>query len=153
MAQTIGWLVVCLRTFDVLQMIKSFILLLLVIGICPVQANNLIFKSGFENTALVSGTATGLNSTGLSLQLTVNTTTEILNVDQDGVFVFHTNVNIGNHWSVAILTLPDNPQQQNCEINNNSGSMPSGGADVLIVTCTSIPWNWDQMNWDEGGWN
>jgi len=117
------------------------------------MATDLIFKSGFEATGLVSGSATGINNTGLSLQLTTNGQTELLNIDVNGHFVFATDVVNGDNWSVAIINLPSSPQQQNCQATNTEGVMAPGGFSVVQITCNNNPWNWNQMNWDEGGWN
>ena len=117
------------------------------------MATDLIFKSGFENSALVSGTATGINNTGLSLQLTSQTQTELLFIVSNGGFSFKTEVTVGDAWTVDIISLPSTPQQQNCVTSNSDGNMPATGVDNLQVTCNDTHWNWNQMNWEEGGWN
>ena len=128
-------------------------IIVFIIGLNSAQANDLIYKSGFENNALVSGTAAGINNIGLSLQLTVNANTETLAIDSNGQFVFFMPVTAGDNWWVSVIQLPSNPQQQNCNASNTSGVMPANGTDSLLVTCNDSPWNWDQMNWNEGGWN
>ena len=128
-------------------------ILILWIITLPCQAADLIFKHGFENTALVKGTASGLNSTGLSLKLTVNASTETLAIDTNGEFSFFTDVPVGATWTVTTQSLPNSPQQQNCNITNTSGIMPTTGANVLQVNCNTTQWKWDEMQWDEGGWN
>jgi len=115
-------------------------------------ASDLVFKSGFQATALVSGIVSGLQNTGLALELTVNNSPEQLNINADSSFVFTTEVPIGDNWSVTMISLPSSPQQQSCIITNTSGIMPPSGASTLQVTCDNTPWNWDQMNWNEGGW-
>ncbi|KAA3640515.1 MAG: hypothetical protein DWP95_08450 [Proteobacteria bacterium] len=132
---------------------KFFILFLWLIVSGQSMATDLIFKSGFEATALVSGTASGINNSGLILKLTTQSQSETLNLNNNGVFVFATEVSIGDNWAVEINSFPSTPQQQNCITNNSSGNMPAGGVDTLQVMCNNNPWNWDQMNWDEGGWN
>jgi len=128
---------------------------LLLLGLISSQLNaaDLIFKHGFEHTASVVGTATGIVATGLSLKLDVNGTVETLFIDADGEFVFNLDVAIGDSWSVTVETLPTNPQQLSCTLLNFTGVMPTGGSDVLQVNCDDIVWNWDLMNWDDGGWN
>lgn len=98
----------------------------------------------------MKGTATGLVSTGLNLQLKVNASTEILAVDNNGEFVFNLAVAIGDTWSVTLEALPNTPQQQSCALTNTTGIMPIDGANVLQVNCNYTAWNWDEMNWNEG---
>ena len=116
-------------------------------------ASDLIYKNGFENSALVSGTITGLTSSGLVLKLQSTGIDEDLNISSDGTFVFFTDIPIGETWSVSATQLPNTPQQQSCELNNETGVMPATGAHTLTVSCTQTAWNWDEMNWNEGGWN
>ncbi len=132
---------------------KALIILLLLISSGHSLATDLIFKAGFEATALVSGTATGINNAGLVLQLNTSNDTENLQINTSGVFTFKTEVAIGDSWSVEITNLPSTPQQQNCLPNNTAGTMPAAGVDNLLISCNNSAWNWDQMNWDTGGWN
>jgi len=132
----------------------KYIILILTISFSgQSMATDLIFKSGFEASGLVSGSATGINNTGLSLQLTTHDQTELLNIDVNGHFVFATDVVNGNNWSVSIINLPNTPQQQNCQATNTEGVMIPGGFSAVQITCNDNPWNWNQMNWDESGWN
>jgi hypothetical protein len=117
------------------------------------SASNLIFKQGFENTALVKGTASGLSSTGLNLSLSVNASTETLAINSNGEFIFFMDVPVDATWNVDIGSLPDSPQQQSCTLSNFTGIMPTTGANVLQVVCNITAWKWDEMKWDEGGWN
>ena len=132
---------------------KTLIISFLLICSGHALATELIFKAGFEATALVSGTATGINNTGLVLQLNTSNDTENLQINTNGVFTFKTAVAIGDTWSVRIINLPNTPQQQNCQASNTTGTMPAGGVDNLLISCNNSAWNWDQMNWDTGGWN
>jgi hypothetical protein len=116
------------------------------------QGADLIFKHGFENTALVKGIATGLNNSGLNLKLKVNATTETLAIDSNGEFSFYMNVPVGATWNVNLQTLPNSPQQSRT-LTNTTGIMPTTGANALQVTCNNTQWKWDEMNWEEGGWN
>ncbi len=127
----------------------------IIISLLSFQANaaDLIFKQGFENTVLIKGLASAINSTGLSLELTVNTNTETLAVDNNGEFIFFLDVNVGDNWSVKILNFPSNPTQQGCALANASGIVPVGGVNSLMVTCNNNAWNWDEMKWDEAQWN
>ena len=134
-------------------MIKTITLITSLTVFNASSASDLIFKSGFENTALVTGTVTGLSQTGLSLELKVNAQSQILNISDNGVFIFSIEVAVGDLWSVEIVSLPDDPQQQSCQGINTNGTMPTGGANSLEINCSETVWNWDQMNWDEGGWN
>ena len=116
-------------------------------------AADLIFKHGFENTALVKGTASGLSSSGLNLILSVNASNETLAIDANGEFSFFMNVPVGATWTVTTQSLPNSPQQQNCTLTNTIGIMPTTGANVLQVNCNNTQWKWDEMKWQEGGWN
>lgn len=132
---------------------KALILFILLIFGGQSLATDLIFKAGFEATALVSGTATGIDNVGLAILLTTDSQTETLHIDNSGVFTFKTTVAIGGTWSVEIINLPSSPQQQNCQVSNNAGVMPAGGVDNMLVVCNNTAWNWNQMDWDAGGWN
>ncbi|MBL4659812.1 MAG: hypothetical protein JKY19_05620 [Alcanivoracaceae bacterium] len=127
-------------------------LLLMTLFSSGVYASDLIYLNGFENTGLVSGTTTGLNATGLQLELTSASLSQNLSLNANGNFVFSLQIPIGDNWEVSITTLPDNPEQQSCTISNQSGVMPATGVDNLTVVCNNTIWMWDEMNWDEGGW-
>ena len=114
-------------------------------------AGDLIYKSSFENKALVAGTAIGINSTGLVLQLTSGPITENLFVDSNSPIVFSSSLAIGTAWSVSIASFPSDPTIQTCSISNNSGIMPASGVGNLLVTCDGSL-NWNSGNWDEWGW-
>jgi len=116
-------------------------------------ASDLIFKHGFENTVSLSGTALGVVSSGLRLQLTVGAYTESIDIISDGVFVFEFDLLTGYEWSVKVIALPNDPQQQNCELSNNSGTIGTAGYSGISISCNSTAWNWDEMNWNQGGWN
>ncbi len=134
-------------------MIKLW-LIIAVTGLLSVaHAGDLIYKSGFEYTALVSGSTSGLTSNTLVLKLQSGAFDENLNIAADGTFVFFADVPVGDSWTVSTVQLPNSPQQQSCVLNNESGTMSGSGADTLTVTCDNTAWNWDEMNWDEGGWN
>ena len=129
------------------------ILCLLIFLNTTVYANDLIYKQGFEDTVSVAGTLSGLNSSGLSLDLFINQNlTESIELNSNGTFAFASDLTVGENWSVIISTLPSSPQQ-GCSLNNASGTIPQGGVDNIQVTCDSNLWNWNEMNWDEGGWN
>ena len=129
---------------------KKLLILLLISW--QVQSADLIFKHGFENTALVAGTVMGLTSTGLVLQLSVGASTENLPTDANGSFIFNQNVPIGALWNVSIQTQPNNPNPQTCTPSNNSGTMTAAGVSNVQVSCSDTPNNWDVMKWDEGSW-
>ncbi|MCF6300677.1 MAG: hypothetical protein L3J52_06125 [Proteobacteria bacterium] len=128
---------------------KTIIILVLFSSVT--SAGDLIFKQGFENTVTVSGTVSGLSSSGLSLELNNGLNTETINLDTNGTFVFSSELMVGESWSVEVSTLPDSPQQS-CQISNASGIIPIGGVDDVQLICTTGNWNWDEMNWNEGGW-
>ena len=132
----------------------KIILMIIAIGFLPIaNAGDLVYKSGFEATALVSGTASGVTSSGLILKLSSGSFDEDLSINEDGSFVFFADIPFGDTWTVSTSQLPNTPQQQTCEVTNSSGVMPATGADLLTVTCNQTLWNWNEMNWDEGGWN
>ena len=137
----------CMRTIMVLK--NVLLLCLFTSGVC---AGDLIYLNGFENSALVSGTASGLSSNGLSLELTAPDGQELLLVNDDGNFGFSQPVTVGNIWSVRVNTLPNSPSQQSCILSNYSGSMLTTGANNLTVECDNEKWNWNEMDWGEGGW-
>ncbi|MFK8013553.1 MAG: hypothetical protein AB8B80_16060 [Marinicellaceae bacterium] len=126
-------------------------ILLFLVTSSKIFASDLIYLNGFENTALVSGSASGITSTGLELKLISNNFDETLQIVSDGTFVFSLSIEVGNNWSVSTVTLPDSPKQS-CTLSNETGVMTATGDNNLIVNCNNTPWQWDTMNWDEGGW-
>jgi len=136
------------------------IIILCIISL-QVSAGDLIYKNSFEDAGLVSGTASGIIATGLSAYLYHGIARNLqlrgaevaLNIDADGTFIFATEIPVGNGWTVIINTLPDNPQKQSCTITNYTGTMTNAGVDTLRIVCDTTQWNWDEMNWEEGGWN
>ena len=115
------------------------------------MAADLIYKNSFENSALLTGTVSGVLSSGLSLYLISDGFEETIIVEENGVFIFNNTIPIGDSWQISVITLPSSPQQ-NCSLKNSSGVMIPSGSDITTVTCNDVAWNWDQMNWDEGGW-
>ena len=113
-------------------------------------AGDLIFKNSFENEALISGTASGIASSGLTLNLNVGSSNEILPVNNNGTFIFFMEVDMGASYEVSILSLPFS---QSCTINNATGTVSSNLVNNIIVTCGDANNNWDEMNWDSGVWN
>lgn len=127
---------------------KKFLLLCLIS--LQAYAGDLIFKNSFENEALISGTASGIASTGLSLNLNVGSSNEILTVNDNGAFIFFMEVNMGASYEVSILSLPSS---QSCTLNNATGTVSSSLVSNVFVTCGATNNNWDQMNWNSGVWN
>ncbi len=131
----------------------SITLFLLVFG-GQGQAAELIFKNGFENRFLIGGTASGVESTGLKLALESVSGPDEITIDSNGQFFFNLEVMAGHAWSVDLVTLPNDPQQQSCTLTNNAGSaLPNGGVDNIELTCQNQLWHWDVMSWEQGGWN
>ena len=131
--------------------LSQLMLLTLISG--QTLATDLIFKSGFESAGLVSGTVSGLSNSGMIIELSSNGQTETIELLENGGFVFKQYIAQGETWSTTLLSLPNNPSQQSCIAVNSSGVMPLGGSDELQVICNNTAWKWDQMSWDEGGWN
>ena len=126
------------------------IIFLLILSI-HVHAGDLIYKSGFEQSTLIGGNATGITSTGLTLNLNVGSSNEVIALDANGSFLFFMDVIGGQSYTVSILTLPHSPAQS-CELSNASGTIPISGVNNVLVTCGDAD-NWDQMNWNSGSWN
>ena len=129
----------------------KFVLLSLFSG--QTMATDLVFKSGFEPAGLVSGTVSGLTNSGMQIGLLSSGQVETIDLLKNGGFVFKQNIAEGEFWTTTLLSLPNNPGQQSCIAINSSGVMPIGGTDDLQVICNDTVWKWDQMSWDEGGWN
>ncbi|MCX7545427.1 hypothetical protein [Marinicella gelatinilytica] len=127
-------------------------LLLIMLITTGATAGDLIYLNGFENTGLVSGTVSGLSSTGLEVKLSSSSMTETLAIDQNGGFVFSLQVMVGASWDLTVTTQPNNPTPQNCTITPASGVMPAGGDDTISIVCGNVQNNWDEMNWDQGQW-
>ncbi|MBL4774340.1 MAG: hypothetical protein JKX98_12410, partial [Alcanivoracaceae bacterium] len=88
---------------------------------------------------------------GLTLNLNVGSSNEVIALDANGSFLFFMDVMGGQSYSVSILTLPHSPAQS-CELSNASGTIPISGVNNVLVTCGDAD-NWDQMNWNSGSWN
>ena len=117
------------------------------------SANDLIFKSGFENTVLISGHVTGLTSNDMIIALSHGDFNGIgILIDTNGQFSFTREVNIGDDWEARIVRLPFSPNRQSCVISNNSGIAVAVGFDDVQIVCNYTPWTWDEMNWNDGGW-
>ncbi len=117
-------------------------------------ASDLLFKTGFENRYHISGEVSGLESTPLTLMLISVSGSEELVIQNNGPFVFELPVMAGHAWRVTLQSIPNHPQQQTCQLSNESGSaLPTGGVDDVGVDCQIQPWHWDVMSWDQGGWN
>lgn len=129
-------------------------LLFILTGLISTQvlSADLIFKQGFENTALIGGVVTGLTSTGLVLHLSSGADNENLPMNTNGMFIFNQNVTVGANWTVTIQTQPNNPNPQTCTLSNATGTMTSTGVNNVAVSCSDTPNNWDVMKWDEGTW-
>ena len=128
------------------------IFLISLISSSQLYAGDLIFKDGFENNASLSGSATGVSSTGLVLQLTSGAISENLSVNANGTFEFDSLITIGANWSVSINALPTTPESLTCTLSNNSGTMTAAGFDALEVICADTALNWNQDNWNDGNW-
>ena len=132
-------------------MMKKLLILLLLNS--SAFANDLIFKQGFDGTVLIAGVASGINSQGLVLDLTVDNTPQgNLTITTDGSFVFESYVVSGNVFDVTIYTLPNSPSYQSCVLSQNSGTVSSSGVDTISIICNSTAWKWDEMSWKQGGW-
>lgn len=127
---------------------KKYIMLLCLLA-QPLLAGDLIFKAGFENRGLVSGTVNGLTASGLSLSLNFGPNSEFLTIEENGSFTFFGEVIFGTTWTVAINS---QPAGQSCSLQGNFGVMAPGGANILIVDCGDGSNNWDEMNWNQGNW-
>lgn len=112
-------------------------------------ANDLVYKSGFENSVLISGSATGIKTSGLKLLLQANNQNYSLKIDSDGSFTFSTLLSVGTQYTIKIEALPNN---QSCQLTNPQNSVPAGGVKNLSVVCNDIKSNWNEMKWDESGW-
>ncbi len=127
------------------------ILTFLVILSTQSHAGDLIFKSGFEQSTLIGGNASGITSTGLTLNLNVGSSNEVIALNENGSFLFFMNVTVGQSYLVSILTLPSSTNQ-NCSLSNASGVVPSSGVNNVIVSCDGAD-KWNEMNWNSGRWN
>ncbi|MCX7553014.1 hypothetical protein OS175_03920 [Marinicella sp. S1101] len=131
----------------------KMVLIMLIFSGC-LRANDLVFKSGFENSFLIGGQVVGLTSDALVLELFSDSGYEEITLSAAGAFYFECAVNVGAAWRVVLKNLPDQPQQQTCFLTNHSGnSLPVGGVDDVNIICQNEAWDWDVMNWGQGGWN
>lgn len=120
-------------------------------------ANDLIYKQGFQNTALIGGSVFGIPQSGTSTDAVHVLLKHIGGTEQaillGGDYLFSTDdIPIGSNFIVEITTLPNSPNRKSCLIENNSGVLVIGGIRNVNIECNDIDWNWDEMNWDEGGW-
>ncbi len=126
-------------------------LILLLILSTQSHAGDLIFKSGFEQSTLIGGNASGITSTGLTLNLNVGSSNEVIALNANGSFLFFMDVTAGQSYTVSILTLPSSPAQS-CTLSNATGTVPTSGVNNVTVTCDGTD-NWNQMDWNSGSWN
>jgi len=112
-------------------------------------ASDLIYKSGFESNALVSGHLNGMKTGNIQLKLSSADSDEMLTIEQNGGFLFESYVTVGTSWQVTIEQLP---AKQQCSLSHSSGTMTQIGVDNLMVECGDSDSEWDVMNWDEGVW-
>ena len=115
--------------------------------------SDLIFKNGFESNTLITGTASGISSTGLILRLTSGAIVEDLPINNNGGFVFIGSLDEGASWNVNINALPTNPEPLNCNLTNNTGTMPANGINNVQVICGDASLIWNQDNWNQSNWN
>ncbi len=115
------------------------------------HAGGLIFKAGFEKSTLIGGNASGITSTGLTLNLNVGSSNEVIALNANGSFLFFMDVTAGQSYTVSILTLPSSPAQ-NCSLSNATGTVPASGVNNVTITCDGTD-NWNQMDWNSGSWN
>lgn len=116
-----------------------------------VFAGDLIYKNGFESTAIISVNATGVSSTGLSLNLNVDSINEVIAVNTNGSFSFIMEVEYGGSYVVSILSMPSSPPQE-CTLTNATGVVSTSTVNNVVVSCDPNH-NWNQMNWNSGHWN
>ena len=126
-------------------------LLLLSLLSLQASAGELIFKNGFEQSTLIGGNAAGIVSVGLTLNLNVGSSNEVIALDTNDSFLFFMDVTIGQAYTVSILSLPSSPAQS-CALSNASGIVPINGVNNILVTCDGSD-NWDEMSWNSGSWN
>jgi len=126
-------------------------LLLLSLMSLQAAAGELIFKNSFEQSTLIGGNAAGITSTGLTLNLNVGSSNEVIALDANGSFLFFMDVTAGQVYTVSILSLPNSPAQS-CNLSNASGAVPASGVNNVLVTCDGSD-NWDEMSWNLGNWN
>jgi hypothetical protein len=126
-------------------------LLFLLIFSTHSQAGDLMFKNGFEESTLIGGSASGITSSGLTLNLNIGSSNEVIALDTNGLFLFFMDVTAGQFYTVSILTLPSSPNQS-CSLSNASGTVPSTGVNNVTVSCDGAD-KWNEMNWNSGNWN
>ncbi len=126
----------------------------LMVSVGTSMANDLIFKTGFENQYAIGGQVNGLTSSPLVLELISVSGPDEVTITTDGTFYFELLVSAGHAWRVELKSLPSQPGQQSCQLSNNSGSaLPVGGVNDVNINCQNQAWDWDVMDWDQGGWN
>ncbi len=85
-------------------------------------------------TLTVGGTVSGLEGTGLQLQ--VNAGGEILPVASNGSFTFATALADGSAYDVTVVNAPSDPAQT-CLVNNGTGTLAGAAVSNVQVTCST----------------
>jgi len=87
----------------------------------------------------VGGSVTGLEVGSDGVVLELNDNVEDLGpLTTDGVFTFNTQLTPGASYTVTVDTQPGSPAQF-CTVAYGTGTVPGGGVDDVLVTCTDPP--------------
>ncbi len=100
----------------------------------PVNLLTAAFMNGSESRR-IGGTATGLNTSGLVLQLNGG---ETLSLSSAGAFFFNTRLETASAYNVAITAQPASGAQV-CGISNESGVVGVSDVTNIVVTCADRP--------------
>lgn len=90
----------------------------------------------------IGGTVTGLEGSGLVLQLNGGADLEI---EADGTFVFPDPLLDGSNYRVTVLTQPADPEQT-CAVRNGSGALEGADVTNIEVVCSN-----DDVSFTVGG--
>ncbi len=82
-------------------------------------------------TGMVGGQLTGLLAGN---EITIVNNSDQLNLTADGAFVFPQSLNVGDMYTVSIMTQPNNPIQP-CTVTNEAGTITNQDITNILVSC------------------
>jgi len=116
---------------------NSFILFLsvLFLSACGGGSDNASTPTPITPTFTISGTISGLNGSGLTLQ---NNAGDDLAISSNGAFSFATALTDGASYSVTVQSQPTGPAQT-CTVSNGSGTVAGANVTNVAVSCVNDP--------------
>ena len=105
-------------------------------GVIPASNVTNVAVNCIINSYAVAGTVSGLNGSGLRLNLTVGGSNEAINVVSSATgFSFATAILYGESYTISVATQPSSPPQT-CTVSNATGVIPASNVTNVAINCT-----------------